>query len=52
MTAQTIALSRYEGRLKTVADVIQAHSKLSAKAAGEIAVRVLHSLDTIPERIR
>ena len=52
MAAQPVVLTRYEGRLKTVADAIQAHSKLEAKTAGAIAVQVLHALDTIPEQIR
>jgi uncharacterized protein DUF6307 len=52
MAAQPVVLSQYEGRLKTVTDIIQAHSKLGAKTAGEIAVHVLHALDTIPEKIR
>jgi len=52
MTVPLVVLSQYEGRLKTVADIIQAHSKLGAKTAGEIAVHVLHALDTIPEKLR
>jgi hypothetical protein len=50
--AKPVVLSQYEGRLKTVADAIQAHSKLGAKTADAIAVQVLHELDTIPEKLR
>ena len=53
MTTEVIAtLSQYERRLKTVTDIVKEHSKLGNKAAGEIAVHVLHALDTIPEVIR
>ncbi|HEX5120239.1 MAG TPA: DUF6307 family protein [Pseudonocardiaceae bacterium] len=47
-----IVLSGYELRLKMVADAIQDHSKMGKKAATEVAVHVLHSLDSIPEKIR
>lgn len=47
-----IVLSGYELRLKMVADAIQANSKLAEKVATEVAVHVLHSLDSIPEKIR
>jgi hypothetical protein len=52
MTTETIVLSQYEARLKTVSEIVREHSKLSGKAAGEIAVHVLHALDTIPEKLR
>lgn len=51
-TEARIVLSQYENRLKTVADIVREHSKLGAKAADEIAVHVLHALDTIPEKVR
>jgi Family of unknown function (DUF6307) len=47
-----VSLSQYERRLKTVTDIVKEHSKLGGKAAGEIAVHVLHALDTIPEVVR
>ena len=52
MTTPTVTLSQYENRLKTVSDIVRSHSKLGDKAAGEIAVHILHALDTIPEKIR
>jgi hypothetical protein len=51
-TKQVVRLSQYELRLKTVSDIVREHSKLGDKAAGDIAVHVLHALDTIPEKIR
>jgi hypothetical protein len=42
----------YERRLVRVRDAVRQHSKLNEKAAAEIAVHVLHALDTIPEKIR
>ncbi|HEX3588361.1 MAG TPA: DUF6307 family protein [Pseudonocardiaceae bacterium] len=51
-TDRPIVLSGYDLRLKTVADAVRAHTKLGEKAANEVAVHVLHSLDTIPEKIR
>ena len=51
-TNRTATLSGYERRLQTVADAVRGHTKLSDKAAGEVAVHVLHALDTIPEKLR
>jgi hypothetical protein len=31
---------------------VKSHSKLSEKAAGEIAVHILQVLDTVPEKLR
>jgi len=45
-------MTRYERRVKLVQDTLQAHSQLDDKAASELAVRVLHVLDTIPEKVR
>lgn len=52
MATDQIGLSQYERRMKTVTDIVLAHSKLSNTVANELAVAVLHALDTIPERIR
>lgn len=42
----------YEKRVQLVQDSIQGNSKLGDKAAGELAVQVLHALDSIPEKMR
>ena len=42
----------YDRRVALVADTIKAHSKLGDKAAAELAVHVLHTLNSIPEIVR
>jgi hypothetical protein len=42
----------YENRLKLVQDTMTTNSMLDDDAAGQLAVRVLDALDSIPEKIR
>lgn len=42
----------YERRVARVRDAVRKHSELDDAAATALAVHVLHSLDTIPEKIR
>jgi hypothetical protein len=42
----------YDVRLDLVADTIKTHSKLADKDASELAVHVLHALNSIPEKMR
>ncbi|GAB2719710.1 DUF6307 family protein [Nocardia thraciensis] len=42
----------YERRVARVRDVVRKYSELDDTAATALAVHVLHSLDTIPEKIR
>jgi len=44
--------TQYELRVTRVRDAVREHSKLDNNAASELAVHVLHALDTIPEKIR
>lgn len=44
--------SPYDRRVELVKDTIRGNSKLDEKAAGELAVHVLHVLNSIPERVR
>jgi Family of unknown function (DUF6307) len=44
--------SPYEKRLKLVQETLRKYSSLDDAAAGELAVHVLHALDSIPEKIR
>ncbi len=44
--------SPYEKRLKLVQETLRKYSSLDDAAAGELAVHVLHALDSIPEKVR
>ena len=52
MASPTTFRTPYNLRLELFKDTITTHSKLGDKAAGELAVHVLHALNSIPERIR
>ena len=52
MTRNGTYVSRYDQRVKPVADALIAHSKLTEDAAREAAVHVLHALDHEPEKVR
>ena len=52
MVSQSTLLSPYEKRVKLVQDTLTTHSSIGDAAAGDLAVHVLHALNSIPERIR
>ena len=52
MASPTTLRSPYDLRVELVKDTIRTHSKIGDKAAGELAVQVLHALNSIPEKIR
>jgi hypothetical protein len=52
MVSPTILRTPYIQRLELVSDTIRAHSKLGEKAAGELAVHILHALNSVPEKMR
>jgi hypothetical protein len=52
MATQPMIMSQYEQRVTIVRDIVKSHSKISEKAASEIAVRILQVLDTVPEKLR
>ena len=52
MASPTLLRSPYDVRVDLVKDTITANSKLGDKAAGELAVHVLHALSSIPEKVR
>ena len=52
MAVEIKSMSRYNRRVRLVHDVVQAHSQLDDAAAAQIAVHVLHALDTISEKVR
>ena len=45
-------VSVHEQRVQLVAEAITENSKLSDKAAAELAKHVLYALDHIPEKVR
>ncbi len=52
MTSPITFRTPYDQRVELVKDTITAHSKLDDKAAAELAVHVLHTLNSIPEKMR
>ena len=52
MASATTLLTPYDHRVVLVKDVITANSKLGDKAANDLAVHVLHALNSIPEKVR
>lgn len=52
MVSPTPLRTPYAERLELVADTIRTHSKLKGSAADELAVHVLHALNSIPEKMR
>lgn len=52
MASATVFRTPYDRRIELVKDTIKDHSKLGDKAAGELAVHVLHVLNSIPEKVR
>lgn len=44
--------SPYEKRVELIQGTVQANSSLDKAAAGDLAVHILHALNSIPERIR
>ena len=52
MASPTMLQTPYGQSVELVKDTIKAHSKLGDKAAGELAVHVLHALNSIPEKVR
>jgi uncharacterized protein DUF6307 len=48
----TTFVSRYEQRVTFVQDVIRKNTKLDDKTARELAVKVVHAIDHIPEPTR
>lgn len=52
MASSTLLRTPYFQRLELVTDIITTHSKLGDKDASELAVHVLHALNSIPEKMR
>ncbi|WP_216208736.1 DUF6307 family protein [Amycolatopsis aidingensis] len=52
MTSNPVFVSRYDQRVKLVQDVLKEHTAHSDEQCRELAVQVLCTLDTIPEKMR
>jgi hypothetical protein len=52
MASATTLRTPYDVRVDMVKDAIMAHSKMKDQDAGELAVHVLHALNSIPEKVR
>lgn len=52
MVSESTFLSPYEKRVRLVQETLTAHSPIDDAAAGELAVHVLHALNSIPEHSR
>jgi len=52
MAVETVYISHYDRRVRLVADALTKNSKITGKAAVELAKHVLDALDHIPEKIR
>ena len=52
MTTPTMFRTPYDLRLELVTGTLKSHSKLGDKAAGELAIHVLHALNSVPEKMR
>lgn len=48
----TVFVSRYEKRIKFVQEVLRENSKLGDKASHDLATKVVHAIDHIPEESR
>jgi hypothetical protein len=52
MISESTLLSPYEKRLGLVQETLRKYSSLDDTATGELAVHVLHALNSIPEKMR
>ncbi|WP_125591781.1 DUF6307 family protein [Amycolatopsis balhimycina] len=52
MSTEATYISRYDQRVKLVQGVLGKDTELTGKATRALAVRVLHTLDAIPEKVR
>jgi hypothetical protein len=52
MAAPILFRSPYDVRVNLVKETILAHSKLDDDAAADLAVKILETLNAIPEKIR
>ncbi|WP_198681218.1 DUF6307 family protein [Lentzea terrae] len=52
MNPEPVYVSRYEQRVKLVQDVLKGNTPLSAEESRALAMKLLRTLDRIPEKVR
>ncbi|WP_197373275.1 DUF6307 family protein [Mycolicibacterium baixiangningiae] len=52
MASPTTFLTPYDLRVDLVKNTISTHSELDGEAAGALAVQILHTLNSMPEKMR
>jgi hypothetical protein len=52
MISESTLRSPYETRLKLVQETVTTYSPLEDAAARELAIHILHALNSIPEKMR
>lgn len=52
MDTELVYLSRYDQRVKLVQDVVKDNSPLSVEESRALAIRLLRTLEEIPEKVR
>ncbi|OZM70153.1 hypothetical protein CFN78_26645 [Amycolatopsis antarctica] len=52
ITTDVTLPSRYDQRVLLVQGIVREHSPLDGQAALDLAVRMVHALDTVPEKLR
>lgn len=52
MTTNGAYVSIHDRRVQLVAETVEQHSKLTEKAAFEVALHVVYALDHVPESVR
>ncbi|WP_020671982.1 DUF6307 family protein [Amycolatopsis nigrescens] len=52
MSAEAKFVSRYDQRVELVRGILKQDTKLDAKNADALAIRLLHALDATPEKLR
>ena len=52
MSSKAVYVSIHDQRVRIIADALVKNSKLSDKAAVELAAHALYALDHIPEKVR
>lgn len=52
MSTENVYVSRYDKRVNLVQAVLKEDTKLSEKVSQALAVKLVHTLDSVPEHVR